>query len=221
MSYMPSTDKIGSYYYYCIITNTNNSLSGVKSAKRSSGYAKVEVKKYANKISGVSSTWEKNTESSAFTLPAKANGKITFKSSNTKVATVSSTGKVTVKGIGTATITITAGDSTYETVTKQITVRVVPSTAKLTYVASKAKKSLSVKWDKMSGVSGFKIQYSTSKNFTNAKTSYISGSRHSKSRADLSAGKKYYVRICAYKKIGNTTYEGKWSNVKSYTVKSK
>ena len=42
-------------------------------------------------------------------LPAGAKGKITYKSSNTKIATVDANGKITAKGKGTAQITITAG----------------------------------------------------------------------------------------------------------------
>ena len=42
-------------------------------------------------------------------LPAGAQGKITYKSSNTKIATVDANGKITAKGKGTAQITITVG----------------------------------------------------------------------------------------------------------------
>ena len=42
-------------------------------------------------------------------LPAGAKGKITYKSSNTKVATVDARGRITAKGKGTAQITITVG----------------------------------------------------------------------------------------------------------------
>ena len=156
-----------------------------------------------------------------FKLSAKANGTITYKTSNTKVATVSSSGVVTLKGVGSAKITITAGDSTYQTATKTVNVRVVPSAVELTTIASNSKKALSVKWEKMSGVSGFKIQYSLTKDFKNVKTSYVGSLRHSKTRSDLNAGKKYYVRVCAYKKIGKTTYYSDYSDTKVYTVKSK
>lgn len=42
-------------------------------------------------------------------LPAGAKGKITYKSSNTKIAAVDANGRITAKGKGTAQITITAG----------------------------------------------------------------------------------------------------------------
>ena len=49
----------------------------------------------------------------------------TYKSSNTKVATVSSAGKVTIKGAGTAKITISASATeNYQAASKTITVTV-------------------------------------------------------------------------------------------------
>ena len=35
----------------------------------------------------------------------------------------------------------------------------------------------------------------------------------------LSAKKKYYVRVCTYKKVGKTTYYSAWSSAKSVTTK--
>ena len=35
----------------------------------------------------------------------------------------------------------------------------------------------------------------------------------------LSAKKKYYVRVCTYKKVGKTTYYSTWSSAKSVTTK--
>ncbi len=55
-----------------------------------------------------------------------SDGSISFKSSNTKVATVSSKGIVTIKGTGKAKITITApGTSNYEGAKKEFTIEVV------------------------------------------------------------------------------------------------
>lgn len=64
----------------------------------------------------------------AFSINAKVapkGGKVTYKTSNKKVATVSSKGKVTIKGKGKATITITsASNKNCSKVTKKITVTV-------------------------------------------------------------------------------------------------
>ena len=60
----------------------------------------------------------------AFSLGAKAKSGLTYKSSNTKIATVDSKGKVTIKAAGTVKITITAkATSTYKSATKVVTVK--------------------------------------------------------------------------------------------------
>lgn len=65
----------------------------------------------------------------AFSLGAKAKTGLTYKSSNTKIATVDSKGKVTVKAAGTVKITISAKASTsYKAATKTITLKVAKAT---------------------------------------------------------------------------------------------
>lgn len=80
------------------------------------------------------SSYKKPYSSSTFILNAKTdgNGKLTYSSSNTKVATVNSTGKVTLKGVGTAKITVkAAATSTYLSASKTITITVVKGTQNL------------------------------------------------------------------------------------------
>ena len=61
----------------------------------------------------------------AFSLGAKAKTTLTYKSSNTKIATVDRKGKVTIKAAGTAKITIAAkATSSYKAATKTLTVKV-------------------------------------------------------------------------------------------------
>lgn len=91
---------------------------------------------------------------------------------------------------------------------------------------SKAKKAFKVYWKKVSGVTGYQIQYSTSKKFTKktTKSSTISKNKTtSKTIKKLKGKKKYYVRIRTYK---NTKFNGKvvkvyskWSSVKTVTTK--
>ena len=56
----------------------------------------------------VADSFKKTYGDKAFKLGAAATGELTYESDNTKVATVSKAGKVTIKGAGTANITITA-----------------------------------------------------------------------------------------------------------------
>ena len=85
--------------------------------------------------------------SKSFSLGAKTSGdrKLTYSRSNKKVATISSVGKVTIKGYGKATITIKASSTTrYEEASKKITIEVVPKTIKLSKTTSTGKRKLTV-----------------------------------------------------------------------------
>ena len=81
----------------------------------------------------------KTYSSKAFELGAKTdgNGKLTYKSSNKKVATVSSNGKITIKGCGEVTITINASETKEsKSAQKKITLTVKPKQQKISSVKS-------------------------------------------------------------------------------------
>jgi uncharacterized protein YgiM (DUF1202 family) len=67
----------------------------------------------------------------SYKLNAKAKTTLSYKSSNTSVATVDKNGVVKIKGEGTAVITITASkSSTYKSATKKVTIKVTRKTIK-------------------------------------------------------------------------------------------
>ncbi|MGN0312695.1 MAG: fibronectin type III domain-containing protein [Lachnospiraceae bacterium] len=80
-------------------------------------------------------------------------------------------------------------------------------------------KSFSATWKKVSYASGYQVQYSTSKSFKNAKSVKVSSGKTSKTVKSLSAKKKYYVRVRAYKQVGKTYVYSSWSAAKNVTTK--
>lgn len=102
------------------------SAADVATATKALADAKAKlVKMVSQSITGVSSTYSKKYGDKAFTLKAKAKTTVSYKSSNTKVATVDKNGKVTIKGVGTAKITITAAaKGNYKAATKTVTIKV-------------------------------------------------------------------------------------------------
>lgn len=83
-----------------------------------------------------------------------------------------------------------------------------------------SKKSITVKWKKVSGVTGYQVQYSTNSSFKNAKSATVKGaSKTSKKISGLKKGKKYYVRVRAYKTVNGKKVYGSWSAKKSIKVK--
>ena len=85
----------------------------------------IYVDKAEQKIKTSKDKYNKTYGCSSFSLGAKAKTKITYKSSNTNIATVSSSGKVTVKNPGKAKITLKAvSNKCYESDSKTVKVNV-------------------------------------------------------------------------------------------------
>ena len=127
------------------------------------------------------------------------------------------------KNVGKAKMVITGKGKYTGTVTK--TFKINPKGTPLAKLI-KAKKVVTVKWKRQaakmssSRITGYKIQLATNKKFTKGKkTVTVKGYRNvSKKIGKLKGGKKYYVRIRTYKKIGNNTYYSLWSGVRTVTT---
>ena len=146
---------------------------------------------------------------------------VTYKSSNTKVATVNSKGKVKIKGTGKVTISITAKEtSAYKKQTKKVTIYAVPGKRDIKKLSS-GKKKLTVQWKKDNRSDGYQVQYSTDKKFKKNVKNVVIGKKQTTKQTikKLKTGKKYYVRIRSYKKISGKKYYGTWSSKKTVKVK--
>lgn len=171
--------------------------------------------------SNITKTYAKSQK---FSLGAKAGdgAKLSYKSSNNKVAQVSSEGVVTVKGVGKATITITAASTdAYDSATKKITVTVKPKGTSVSKL-QKSRKAFTVKWKKQTTqTTGYQIQYSTNSKFKKGKKTVTikKNKTTSKKIGKLKAKKKYYVRVRTYKTVGKIKYYSSWSKAKSVKVK--
>ena len=158
----------------------------------------------------------------AFNLGAKAKTKLSYKSSNTKVATVNSTGKVTLKGPGKATITITAAaTSNYNAASKSITITVKPKKATLKKAKSTKKRTLKVMWKRDTKATGYQVVIAQNKKFKKGKkTALIKKNKTtSKTFKKLKSRKNYYYKVRAYKQVGKTKIYGSYSKVKKVKVR--
>jgi hypothetical protein len=120
--------------------------------------------------------------------------------------------------VGKATVKLT-GKGSY-TGTKTLTFSINPKPVKLSSVKT-ASKAFTAKWAKMTTqTTGYQIQYSTSSQFTNAKTVTVTSNKTvSKKISKLTAKKKYYVRVCTYKTVNGVKYCSAWSAAKNVTTK--
>ena len=139
--------------------------------------------------------------------------KVTFKSSNKKVATVSSKGVVKAVGLGEATITVTTADGS--NLSKKCTVKVIPQTVSNLKQTAITTSSVTIAWDKISGVTGYKVYKLNSKNTwalltTTKNTSYTDKT--------LSLGETAQYKVRAYTTASSKTYYGAYSSVLKVTV---
>lgn len=169
-------------------------------------------------------TFKKTFGDAPFTLKvqaAKDGGKLSYKSSAQKVATVNSDGKVTVKGTGIATITVRAEETAkYKTASVKITIKVSPARQTVKSLKPVKGKKLTVLWKKDTKATGYQLQCCLDKNFKKGvKTLNVNkNSITSKTFSKLKNGKKYYVRVRSFKKAtvnGKTqTLYSSWSKLK-------
>ncbi len=162
----------------------------------------------ASKISASSKNYNGKTQSVSLSVK-DSKGKTISKS----YYSVSGTKKA--KKVGSYRVKITFKGK--YTGSKTITWKINPTKTKFTKVTA-GKKKITLKWSKKTTeVTGYKIQYSTDKNFKKSvKTITIKKDKTtSKTISKLKSKKKYYVRICTYK----GSYTSGWSSVKSVKVK--
>lgn len=156
-------------------------------------------------------------------------GKATFKSSNKKIATVSSKGKVKGKKAGTCKITVKVGSST-----KKVKVTVKPKKVTIKSAALTSISSAKISWKKVKGASGYYVYYSTKKSSGYKKVKVKGGSKTSTTIKNLKLGYTYYFKVKAYVKSGKKyitsdsyskiksvkTWRLEWSDEFNYTNKS-
>lgn len=214
--YRASTAKLGTMYYFCKVTNTNPKAAGAKTASVNSGIAEITVVKAANPITKADEY--KKAIGSKVTL--KAAGKTTYKVKDKKIATVTKKGKVTFKKYGTTTITVKAkGNACYKAATKKIRITVTPKKISISKASSRKAKTMAVRWKQDKSVTGYQLAYAMDSKFKGAEKVTLKGAKtNSGTVQKLRAGKKYYVRVRAYKKVGSKTIYGDWSKTKTVKI---
>ena len=161
----------------------------------------------------------------AFYLGARTNGdgKLTYKSSKTSVATVSSSGKITVRNYGITTITITAAaTSAYKKAVSTVRITVVPKKMKIKSIKSPKKGQLKVTWVKDKAASGYQVQLCLNNKFNGHTFQKNFSKKYNTTKrpvAGLTSKKKYYVRVRTYKKLSGTTLYGIWSYARMIKIK--
>jgi hypothetical protein len=78
---------------------------------------------------------------------------------------------------------------------------------------------MTVKFSKVTNISGYEILYSTSSKFNAGnKVVTVSANSTSKTISDLTTGKTYYVKIRTYKTVNGTKYYSSYTTVKNVKI---
>ena len=176
--------------------------STVKLSKPSYAYSGKEIKP------GITITYNGKTlkKGTDYTVTYKNNKKI-----GTASVIIRGKGQMSEEGVFEGFIGIT---------TK--TFKINPKATSIKKVTSPKTKQLKVTYKKVAGVTGYQVTYSTSKKFTKktTKTATVKGvSKTSKTIKKLKKGKKYYVKVRAYKTVSGKKYYSKDTAVKRVKVK--
>lgn len=140
---------------------------------------------------------------------------VNWKSSNRKVATVNSNGKVIGKKSGYTKITAEVNSKT-----SSCTVYIRPDKTTLTKAKYYRNKQIKLSWKKTSNITGYKIYRSTSKTGTFKKIASISSpSTTSYVDRKISKKKTYYYKVTTYNKINKKSISGSTSNIRSVKTK--
>lgn len=108
------------------------------------------------------------------------------------------------------------------TVPTTTTKNYTPAKVKLTSLTALKGHKIKAKWNKCStSATGYQIYWAKDKKFKKvvAKTTTKGRSKVTYTGKNFTKGRKYYVRVRAYKKAGGKTYYGPWSNIKAKTAK--
>ena len=199
--------KIGSYVQSYA---QQNSISfAVQNDLKPTATPALPTGKFTVKLSAATVAYNGKTQTPSITVTYKG------KKLSGKYYTVKCTNN---KNIGTATVTVT-GKGNYKKCSGKATFKIVLKKSTLSSLKA-GKKSATLSWKTITGSTGYQIQYSTSKNFSKAKTVKIAGAgKRSTTIKKLTSKKTYYVRIRAYKIVNKKTVYGAWSVSKKVVVK--
>lgn len=169
--------------------------------------------------SSIKLTWSSVTGAEKYEVYYSTNSKKWKKITTTKKS-------VTIKKLKSGTnykvkVRAVSGDNkgSYSSV---LTTSTKPSKVTLNTLKSTKAKQAVATWKTISGVTGYEVTYSTSKKFTKKSTKTVTIKKAKTKKTTLKklkGGKKYYVKVRAYKIVNGKKIYGSWSSAKSVKVK--
>ncbi len=176
-----------------------------------------KLKAFSNKTNSVKLSWNKVSGASGYYVYQQKNGKWS------KIKTTKSTSYTVpkLKSGTTYKFTVRAyknqGGKTYLSPKyTTFTTSTTPSTVSFKLTAGS--KKATVKWNKVTGATGYKVYYKTSKNGSWKCLKTTNNKTTSYTKTGLTKGKSYYFTVKAYRTVSGKTYNGSYAT-KSIKVK--
>ena len=181
--------------------NTNNNNNNQNNSSNNEANNDTAITPVPAVINASDITLTKSKKKANIITSIESDGKVSLKSSNTKVVKISGTKVIPVNpGKANVTITVAAG-TRYAAASKTVTITVIPAKTSLRSVKSKTAKQATVTWKKAKSISGYQISYSQNSSMKKAKALTVKGSATRATLKKLVSKKKYYVRIRTYKVV--------------------
>lgn len=214
----------GTTYYYAVqVLAADDTASEYNEAGLSIRYFAKPTATVSNDAKGIKVSWKKADGANRYLVyrrtSTKADWKLVTTIKDADATSYTDTGLTNGKRYYYA---IKVGYGTYAK--NRSVLSASKSTYRLTRPAisslkNSASKKMTVKWGKNSKATGYEVQYSTSSSFKNAKkVTATSASTTQKVVSGLTKGKKYYVRVRAYKTVSGTKYYSAWSASKNVKI---
>ncbi|WP_018592463.1 leucine-rich repeat protein [Terrisporobacter glycolicus] len=229
LSYANTGLTTGKTYYYKVRAyrtvngkKVYSSYSSIVSAKPS--LSKPTTKVASSTYSSNKVTWNKISGASGYEVYRATSKSGTY--SKVKTITSGSTLSYTNKSLTTGktyyykvrAYRTVNGKKVYSSYSSVVSVK--PSLSKPSITLSTATKKAYIKWNKISGASGYEIYRATSKSGTYSKLKTItSGNTVSYTNSKLTSQKTYYYKIRAYRVLSGKKVYSSYSSVKSIKVK--
>ena len=189
-------------------------MCGTISNKKSSPLLTMTAPKASsNSTSSIKLSWGKVSGAKGYVVYQKKSGKWSrIKVTASNSYTVSKLKSGTTYQFCVKPYTKSGTKTIYGNASKTLTTSTNPATVSFKLTAGT--KKVSVKWSKVTGASGYKVYYKTSKNGSWKTLKTCNNKTTSYTKTKLTKGKTYYFTVKAYRKLNGKTYNG------SYTTKS-
>lgn len=223
VKYGSTTLKKNTDYTLSYSKNTNVGTATVKITGKGNYYGTLsktfKIVKSNPTITAKQSTYKMATNVSVIYIGGKTNGgALTYSSSDTALASVSSKGLIkSYSKTGTATITLkSAATSNVNAGSKTVTVKVYsrPQQVTATKITRPLKNYFRLYWNTTTITSGYLIKYSDTSTFKNRKYYWVtSDTTSAKTLKDSLSGHYVYAKVRAYRTLDGKRFYGKYSDV--------